>query len=99
MEKLSYSSKNLLIKEPLKKSEEKDLILYIRFSLLSHQDLILISTDSFMNDYNDYVLQGISLRLNTYENFEENPILFNTKNRCYLSPKNIAIQNDYYMNK
>ena len=57
--------KNLLIKEPLKKSEEKDLILYIRFSLLSHQDLILISTDSFMNDYNDYVLQGISLRLNT----------------------------------
>ena len=50
-----------------------------------------------MNDYNDYVLQGISLRLNTYENFEENPILFNTKNRCYLSPKNIAIQNDYYM--
>ena len=89
--------KNLLIKFPLKKIEEKELILCIRFSLLSNQDLILISTDPFISDYNDFVLQGISLRLNEYEKIEENSILFNTKNRYYLSPKNIPPPNDYEM--
>ena len=64
-------------KKKLTKDEEKALIYCIRFSFLSHADLISLSNDPIMQDYKDLVLQGLSARLNTYENTDDQKHLIN----------------------
>ena len=80
MEELEKNSK----KKKLTKEEEKALVYCIRFSFLSHADLISLSNDPIMNDYKDLVLQGLSARLNTYENTDEQKPLINLTPRHYL---------------
>ena len=80
LEELEKNSK----KKKLTKEEEKALVYCIRFSFLSHADLISLSNDPIMNDYKDLVLQGLSARLNTYENTDEQKPLINLTPRHYL---------------
>ena len=60
-------SENKLLKMPLTKKEERNLIELIRFSQLSHSDLISLSIDPIMEENKDLILQGLSIRLNSYE--------------------------------
>ena len=80
MEELEQNSK----KKKLTKDEEKALVYCIRFSFLSHADLISLSNDPIMGDYKDLLLQGLSARLNTYENTDEQKPLINLTPRHYL---------------
>ena len=75
-------------KKRLTKDEEKTLIYCIRFSFLSHADLISLTNDPIMKDYKDLILQGLSARLNSYENTNEPKPLINLTPRKYLRANN-----------
>ena len=80
LEKLKKNS----IKNRLKPEEEKMLILCIRFSYLSHADLIELTNEPIMEKYQDLILQGISARLDTYENSKDKKTIINLAPRHYL---------------
>lgn len=80
--------KNKFIKKSLTKEEERSLVECIRFSFLSHNELLALSVDPSMLDHRDLILEGLSIRLNSYENTqtESNHILkVNTTPRAYAS--------------
>ena len=54
-------------KKKLTKEEEKALVHCIRFSFLSHADLISLTNDPIMKDYKELSLQGLSARLNKFD--------------------------------
>ena len=82
-----------LKKKKLTSEEEKALVLCIRFSYLSHTDLISLTTEPLMENYKDLILQGLSARLNNYENTREKKALINLEPRHYLRARN-NINND-----
>ena len=86
---LDELKKNCEIKR-LTPEEEKMLVLCIRFSYLSHADLIGLTNEPIMENYKDLILQGLSARLNTYENTEEKKIIINLTPRHYLRGQNIS---------
>ena len=71
-------------KKRLTPEEEKTLVYCIRFSFLSHADLISLTNEPIMKDYKDLIMQGLSARLNTYENTNEPKPLINLTPRRYL---------------
>ena len=72
------------VKKRLTPEEEKTLVYCIRFSFLSHADLISLTNEPLMKDYKDLIMQGLSVRLNTYENTSEPKHLINLTPRKYL---------------
>ncbi len=74
-------------KKKLTPEEEKMLILCIRFSYLSHADLIELTNEPIMENYKDLILQGLSKRLDNYENTNEKKIIINLTPRHYLRGK------------
>ena len=76
--------KNKTKMKRLSPEEEKMLVLCIRFSYLSHSDLINLTNEPIMENYKDLILQGLSARLDTYENTNEKNIIINLTPRHYL---------------
>ncbi len=73
-----------MVKKPLTLTEERSLVEAIRFSFLSHSDLLSISIDQNMQNHKDLVLEGLSMRLNTYEkNQKPESFKINLKPRSY----------------
>jgi hypothetical protein len=91
--------KNKLKKVNLTPEQERELILCIRFSFLSHQDLMTYTNDPIIGQYKELILQGLSIRLNTYEQTPENNLLICIKPRKYLNekkmPPNVQNNNRY----
>ena len=85
-------------KKKLTKDEEKSLVYCIRFSFLSHADLISLSNDPIMGDYKDLLLQGLSARLNSYENTDEQKPLINLTPRHYLRGQQATNMNQNLIN-
>ena len=75
------------IKKRLSPEEEKNLVSCIRFSFLSHADLISLNNEPIMDNFKDLIMQGLSARLDTYENAKEKNIIINLKPRKYLKKK------------
>ena len=67
--------KKKLIKKRLTQEEERDIIYCIRLSFLSHSDLMLLNNEPLMDNFKDLIMQGLSARLDTYENAEEKNML------------------------
>ena len=82
------------IKKRLTPEEERELISCIRLSFLSHADLIILNNEPIMNNFKDLIMQGLSARLDTYENAEEKNIIINLKPRNYLRKKEEKIPKD-----
>ena len=80
---LEALQKNLK-KNKLTPEEEKMLILCIRFSYLSHADLIELTNEPIMEKYKDMILQGLSRRLDNYENTDDKKTIINLTPRHYL---------------
>ena len=94
------------IKKRLTPEEEKALVYCIRFSFLSHADLISLTNEPIMKDYKDLIMQGLSVRLNTYENTNEPKPLINLNPRIYLrgqqatnNTNNGDMNQNYYKNR
>ena len=85
-------------KKRLTPDEEKALVYCIRFSFLSHSDLISLTNEPLMKDYKDLIMQGLSARLNSYENTSDSKSLINLTPRKYLraqqSIKNQNVNNN-----
>ena len=71
-------------KTKLTPEQEKMLVLCIRFSYLSHTDLIALTNEPIMENFKDLILQGLSARLDTYENTNEKQTIINLAPRHYL---------------
>ena len=85
-------------KKRLTPEEEKTLVYCIRFSFLSHADLISLTNEPLMKDYKDLILQGLSARLNTYENTSDPNPLINLTPRHYLRGQQSSNQNKANLN-
>ena len=92
LDKLEKNSK----KKRLSPEEEKILVLCIRFSYLSHADLISLTNEPIMQNFKDLILQGLSARLDTYENTNEKKTIINLTPRHYLRGQQIS--NNYKRN-
>ena len=79
------------IKKRLTPEEERILVSCIRLSFLSHADLITINNEPIMDNFKDLIMQGLSARLDTYENANEKNIIINLKPRKYLRQKKESI--------
>ena len=79
------------IKKRLTPEEERVLISCIRLSFLSHADLIILNNEPIMDNFKDLIMQGLSARLDTYENANEKNIIINLKPRKYLRQKKESI--------
>jgi len=92
--------KNKLIKRRLTPEEERNLVSCIRLSFLSHSDLILLNNEPLLDNFKDLIMQGLSARLDTYENAEEKNMIINLKPRNYLrkKEKNMNNKNDFEYN-
>ena len=95
LEEIKKNSK----KVRLTPEQEKALVLCIRFSYLSHTDLIALTNEPIMSDYKDLILQGLSARLNTYENTNEQNVLINLTGRHYLRGPQISHANQVSINE
>ena len=72
---------NLAIKK-LSKKEQKEFFKCVRYSFLSHEDLInLTSNPIFSGVAKDYIIEGMSARLNTNENAVKKEFVINTEPR------------------
>ena len=83
-------------KKRLSPEEEKMLVLCIRFSYLSHADLIGLTNEPIMQNFKDLILQGLSARLDTYENTSKKMNIINLTPRHYLRGQQGSIN---YINK
>ena len=83
-------------KKRLTPEDEKMLVLCIRFSYLSHADLIGLTNEPIMQNFKDLILQGLSARLDTYENTSEKKTIINLKPRHYLRGQQAS---NNYINK
>lgn len=62
--------KEIIKKIKLTPEQERELILCIRFSFLTHKELLSITNSETLKDSKDLLLEGISIRLNPYESVE-----------------------------
>ena len=90
--------KKNLIKKRLSLDEERNLVSCIRLSFLSHADLIALNTEPIMDNFKDLIMQGLSARLDTYENANEKNLIINLKPRNYLRKKQEIKNNDININ-
>lgn len=81
-EKISKIKENILINK-LSAEQEKELIRLIRFSYLSHKELLSLNNVDILKDSKDLILEGISIRLNPYEGIENQQINY----RINLNPR------------
>ena len=65
---------------------------------MSHTDLISLTNEPIMKDYKDLLLQGLSARLNSYENTNEPRSLINATPRKYLREQQASNKNQNYSN-
>ena len=82
--------KSSLLKQPLTPEQERELILCIRFSFLSHGELLSYASHPLLFPHKDLVLEGLSVRLNKFEGTNQGPLQINLtprKNYTQLQPQ------------
>ena len=99
--KYLYELKDSIKRKKLSKEQEKELIMCIRFAYLPHNELVKLTNEPMMSDFKDILLQALSLKLNSYEENQNNEIetknIFNSNPRiCFQKiEKSINPQNNY----
>ena len=89
MEKKVLDIENSLKLYKLNNEQIRELILCIRFSYLSHKELISLNSVEEMNNHKDLILEGISLRLNPYEFNDQNNYKVNISSRKCFNEVNV----------
>ena len=80
--------KSSLLKQPLTPEQERELILCIRFSFLSHGELLSYASHPLLFPHKDLVLEGLSVRLNKFEGTNQGPLQINlTPRKNYIQPQ------------
>ena len=96
-----YELKDSIKRKKLSKEQEKELIMCIRFAYIPHNELVKLTNEPMMSDFKDILLQALSLKLNSYEENQNNEIetknIFNSNPRiCFQKiEKSINPQNNY----
>ena len=99
--KYLYELKDSIKRKKLSKEQEKELIMCIRFAYIPHNELVKLTNEPMMSDFKDILLQAFSLKLNSYEENQNNEIetknIFNSNPRiCFQKiEKSINPQNNY----
>ena len=99
--KYLYELKDSIKRKKLSKEQEKELIMCIRFAYMPHNELVKLTNEPMMSDFKDILLQALSLKLNSYEENQNNEIetknIFNSNPRiCFQKiEKSINPQNNY----
>ena len=99
--KYLYELKDSIKRKKLSKKQEKELIMCIRFAYIPHNELVKLTNEPMMSDFKDILLQALSLKLNSYEENQNNEIetknIFNSNPRiCFQKiEKSINPQNNY----
>jgi hypothetical protein len=65
----------------LSKESKKDLFKTVRFSYIKHEDLILLTQNPALELAKDFIMEGLSFRLNNFENAIKKDLNINTEPR------------------
>ena len=82
---------NKLKQVKLDQEQERELILCIRFSYLTHKELIGLNLIEELKNHKDLIIQGVSIRLNPYESIDQNSYNINLITRKYIQ-KNTQVE-------
>jgi hypothetical protein len=66
------------------------LFLTIRYSYCKHEDLLQLTTNKVFEEAKDYIVEGLSVRLNPFENAIKSELKINTQPRINFEPTNYA---------
>ena len=88
--KYLFELKDSTKRKKLTKEQEKELIMCIRFAFLPHNELAKLTNEPIMNDFKDILLQALSLKLNSYEENQNNEI---SNNKIFNSNPRLCFQN------
>jgi hypothetical protein len=72
----------------LTKAERKELFKTVRYSFVKHEDLLHLLTLPRFDLAKAFVAQGLSVRLNPYENAIKSDLEINTQPRTYYDAAN-----------
>ena len=70
----------------LNKAEKKELFHSIRYSFVKHEDLIALTTNKTFEMAKDYIVEGLSVRLNPFESCIKTDLKINTEPRSNKDP-------------
>lgn len=70
----------------LNKEEKKELFHSIRYSFVKHEDLIALTTNKTFELAKDYIVEGLSVRLNPFESGIKTDLKINTEPRSNKDP-------------
>ena len=78
-------------KNAINEKQEKILVLCIRFSFLTHNELIEYKSDEIIGKYSELLFEALSAKLNNYELSKDINFQINTNQRKnYVEPKEIS---------
>lgn len=81
-------------KNDINEKQEKELVLCIRFSFLTHNELIEYKSDEIIGKYSELLFEALSAKLNNYELSKETHFQINTNQRKNQKVSNKSIQNE-----
>lgn len=73
----------------LSKTQKKELFRTIRYSFCRHEDLLLLTQNKVFELAKDFIVEGLSARLNPYENAIKSELSINTQPRVNFENKEI----------
>lgn len=70
----------------LSRDKKRELFKTIRYSFLSHEDLINLTVNKTFESAKDYILEGLSVKLNSFENAIKSELKINCEPRSNADP-------------
>ncbi len=78
----------------LSKEEKKELFSTIRYSYMSHEDLLVLTADPVFEQAKDFIVEGLSAKLNTFENAIKKELSINLEPRTNFDPSKVQDPSD-----
>lgn len=77
---------NRLVLSRLSKQQKVDLFQTIRYSFMKHEDLLSLTSNTRFELAKDFIVEGLSVRLNPFENGIKSDLKINTEPRVNFEP-------------
>ena len=78
----------------LTKEEKKQLFQTIRYSYMTHEELIGLTSNPIFELAKDFIVEGLSAKLNTFENAIKSELKINLEPRTNYDPNNTRMQDE-----
>lgn len=71
----------------LSKDQKKELFKTVRYGFMSHEDLLSLTANKTFEAAKDFIVEGLSVKLNKHENAKQEDHKINVQMRAHLQKK------------